>query len=216
MIRAVGLVRSFRRGSEIVEALKGISLEVGSGESVVLFGPSGAGKTTTLNIIGGMDLPDHGRVEVLGRDLGRCDLVDFRRHHVGFIFSDFFLIPTLTALENVALPTLWTGRGDTRRARELLAMVGLESRAGHYPGELSGGELQRVAIARALVNRPQLLIADEPTANLDTKTRDQVMELFESVNREQEITLVMATHDRDLLSHAHRTIRLEDGRVVDA
>lgn len=214
MIDAQGLVKIYRRGREEIMALKGIDFRIEKNEFVVFFGPSGAGKTTTLNLIGGMDLPDRGQLKVLEHRLSMNELARYRREQVGFVFSEFCLIPTLTAIENVAMPLLWTSRHNPKKSRDLLGMVGLEHRMNHYPKELSGGEMQRVAIARALINEPKILLADEPTANLDTKTRDSVIDLFEKLNRESGITIILATHDAELVHGTFRIIRLEDGRII--
>ncbi len=215
MIKAKDIVKTYRRGSEKIAALKGVSFCVEQGEFVILFGPSGAGKTTTLNIIGGMDMPDQGSISVLNQNLSKKELIQLRRFHIGFVFSEFFLIPTLTAHENVAMPLLWSGKTDSKRALELLSLVGLKHRINHYPKELSGGEMQRVAIARALINEPEILLADEPTANLDTGTRDSVIQLFDKLNLEKNLTIVLASHDGDLTRKDYRTIVLDDGRIVE-
>jgi ABC-type lipoprotein export system ATPase subunit len=221
---ASGLCRVYRRGAERIHALKGIDLTITAGEFVGVVGPSGAGKTTLLNLLGLMDRPTSGSLTVLGSDVthrgARLDAL--RRRNVGFVFQEFYLLPGLTALENVLLPSLWARDVVTRdgRARdrglELLRMVGLEHRASHRPAELSGGEMQRVAIARALAGSPRLLLADEPTGNLDTKTRDGVISLLPTLNRDSGLTVVLATHDLSLESRFTRVIRLEDGVVVNA
>ena len=200
-----------------VEILRGIDLELAAGESVSVVGPSGAGKTTLLMVIGGLERPTTGRVEVAGENLAALDedaLARFRGAHVGIVFQAFHLIPTMTAIENVAAPRELTGAADAfSRAREELAAVGLDHRLGHYPGELSGGEQQRVAIARALVNRPHLVLADEPTGNLDAATGDQVIgHLFER-SRNRHAALVLITHESRLAARCDRTLRMADGRV---
>ncbi len=221
MIKAQSLVKIYRRGATAVTALDALSLDIGTGEFVALLGPSGAGKTTTLNLIGGMDMPDTGTVEIEGEELTRRNAVRVRREKIGFVFSEFFLIPTLNAVENVMVPLLWATnvsrrekQGHHRQAARLLDMVEMGHRASHYPRELSGGEMQRIAIARALVNTPAIVLADEPTANLDTATRDNVMGLFRRLNRENGITIVIATHDRELAGQTERIIRIEDGRIT--
>jgi len=191
-----------------------MSFDVEKGEFVALLGPSGAGKTTTLNVIGGMDNPDSGTVEISGRKLSKSDSIRLRREKIGFVFSEFYLIPTLTAIENVMMPLLWSKKVDCQRADDLLSMVELGHRKNHYPRELSGGEMQRVAIARALINEPEIILADEPTANLDTKTRDNIMDLFRKLNSDKVITIILATHDRELARRTKRIIRLEDGRII--
>ena len=200
-----------------VEILRGIDLDMAAGETVSVVGPSGAGKTTLLMIIGGLERPSGGQVTVTDRDLGTLDedgLARFRGRHVGIVFQTFHLIPTMTALENVAAPRELAGEPDAfDRAREELTAVGLEHRLGHYPGELSGGEQQRVAIARALVNRPGLLLADEPTGNLDAATGDLVMEHLFARSRDSGATLVLITHETRLAGMCDRSIRMVDGRI---
>jgi putative ABC transport system ATP-binding protein len=215
-VLARGLVREYRRGVERIRALKGVDITIGEGEFVGIVGHSGAGKTTLLNLAGLMDRPTAGSLAVLGHDVGRsgAGMDRLRRENVGFVFQEFFLIPSLTALENVLLPALWSGADRRQRARELLELVGLGRRVNHRPGELSGGEMQRVAVARALVNSPRLLLADEPTGNLDTKTRDEVLGLLAGLNRDSGLTVVVATHDTGLRSRFARVIRLENGEVA--
>jgi putative ABC transport system ATP-binding protein len=216
-VRADGLVRVYRRGAEEIRALSGIALDVKEGEVVGVVGHSGAGKTTLLNLLGLMDRPTSGRLSVLGTDVTRrgVGLDALRRKNIGFVFQEFYLMPTLSALENVLLPTMWGGgRGSRQRAQELLGRVGLGKRMSHRPTELSGGEMQRVAVARSLVNSPRLLLADEPTGNLDTKTRDDIYNLLIELNRDFGLTVVVATHDTSLESRFTRVVRLEDGHVV--
>ena len=200
-----------------VEILRGIDLELAAGESVSVVGPSGAGKTTLLMVVGGLERPTAGRVEVAGEDLAALDedaLARFRGAHVGIVFQAFHLIPTMTAIENVAAPRELAGAADAfERAREELAAVGLGHRLGHYPGELSGGEQQRVAIARALVNRPDLVLADEPTGNLDAATGDQVMSHLFARSRDRGAALLLITHEAGLAARCNRTIRMADGRI---
>ena len=200
-----------------VEVLRGIDLDLAPGETVSVVGPSGAGKTTLLMVIGGLERPSSGHVEVAGADLANLDedsLAQFRGAHVGIVFQAFHLIPTMTAIENVAAPRELAGARDAfDRAREELAAVGLEHRLGHYPGELSGGEQQRVAIARALVNGPALVLADEPTGNLDAATGDQVVGHLFARSRERQAALLLITHEARLAALCDRTIRMADGRV---
>jgi putative ABC transport system ATP-binding protein len=207
-------------GSGIVTAVDGIDLTITSGEFVALMGPSGSGKSTLLNLLGGLDRPTAGEIMVDGVNLGRArkrDLVEYRRHRVGFIFQSFHLLAHRTALENVEVPMMLSGQapGPRReRAQGLLAQVGLAARAGHRPNELSGGEQQRVAIARALANEPRILLADEPTGNLDSATGADVMELLRELNRGG-LALVVVTHDPRAGAYAGRVVHLSDGRVVD-
>ena len=212
-----GLAVTLTGAAGPVEILRGIDLDLAPGESVSVVGPSGAGKTTLLMVIGGLERPTAGRVEVAGEDLAALDedaLARFRGAHVGIVFQAFHLIPTMTAIENVAAPRELAGAADAfDRAREELAAVGLDHRLGHYPGELSGGEQQRVAIARALVNRPALLLADEPTGNLDAATGDQVIGHLFARSRARESALLLITHEARLAALCDRTIRMADGRV---
>ena len=200
-----------------VEVLRGIDLDLAAGETVSVVGPSGAGKTTLLMIIGGLERASTGQVTVAGHDLGTLDedgLARFRGRHVGIVFQAFHLIPTMTAIENVAAPRELAGEADAfERAGAELSAVGLGHRVGHYPGELSGGEQQRVAIARALVNRPSLVLADEPTGNLDAATGGQVMDHLFARSRDSGATLVLITHEARLADLCGRTIRMMDGRI---
>ena len=212
-----GLSVTLTGAAGAVEVLRGIDLDLAAGETVSVVGPSGAGKTTLLMIIGGLERPTGGQVTVAGHDLGSLDedgLARFRGRHVGIVFQSFHLIPTMTAIENVAAPRELAGEVDAfERAREELTAVGLKHRVGHYPGELSGGEQQRVAIARALVNRPSLVLADEPTGNLDAATGEQVMDHLFSRSRDSGATLVLITHEARLAALCGRTICMMDGRV---
>jgi len=214
MISVRKIVKKFKRGRETVTALKGIDLDITPGEFIVLLGPSGAGKTTLLNIIGGMDMPDHGSLEMNGESVLNTDMTKYRRNNVGFIFSEFYLIPTLSAYENVLLPQLWIGKSDPIYIRKLFSYVELDQRLHHFPKELSGGEMQRVAIARSLVNHPQIVLADEPTANLDTRTRDLIVNLFARLTEEQSIAILLATHDHSIAQSGDRTVRLSEGRII--
>ena len=212
-----GLSVTLTGAAGAVEILRGIDLDLTAGEAVSVIGPSGAGKTTLLMIIGGLERPSAGEVSVAGHDLRILDedgLAQFRGRHVGIVFQSFHLIPTMTALENVAAPRELAGEsGAFERARAELAAVGLDHRLGHYPGELSGGEQQRVAIARALVNQPSLLLADEPTGNLDAATGAQVMDHLFARTGDNGATLVLITHEARLAGLCGRTIRMVDGRI---
>ncbi|MET9161035.1 ABC transporter ATP-binding protein [Streptomyces parvulus] len=220
MVRVEGVRKSYQQGTAVVHALRGISFEVPRGELVALKGRSGSGKTTLLNIVGGLDAPDAGRVEVDGRDLADLDeegLLALRRDRVGFVFQSFGLIPILTAAENVGVP-MRLRRTATREREDrvalLLSLVGLADHAAQRPGELSGGQQQRVAIARALANNPALLIADEPTGQLDAETGHAVMELLRAVVHSEQVTALVATHDATLLDLADRVLELRDGEIV--
>jgi putative ABC transport system ATP-binding protein len=218
-VRLVNLHRRYRLDGAHVDALRGVSLSVARGEFVALVGPSGSGKSTVLNLIGGLDSPTEGQVWVDGVELTAQDergLTAHRRHRVGFVFQSFNLLPRLTALENVAVPLTFVGVPEAERlarARTLLAQVGLGGRLDHRPTQLSGGEQQRVAIARALIAEPALLLADEPTGNLDTATGGEVMALLQRLNAGRGLTLLVVTHDPEVAAYAHRVVRLRDGRV---
>ncbi|MFF9178516.1 ABC transporter ATP-binding protein [Streptomyces sp. NPDC014793] len=221
MVRVEDVHKSYGRGAAAVHALRGVSLEIPRGELVALKGRSGSGKTTLLNIVGGLDAPDRGRVEVDGQDLaglGESGLLELRRDRIGFVFQSFGLIPILTAAENVGVP-LRLRRAEPREREErvelLLSLVGLAGHAAQRPGELSGGQQQRVAIARALANRPALLIADEPTGQLDAETGHAVMELLRAVVRSERATALVATHDANLLDLADRVLELRDGEIIE-
>ena len=219
MVRVENVHKSYGRGAAAVHALRGVSFEVPRGELVALKGRSGSGKTTLLNIVGGLDVPDRGRVTVDGQDLsvlGEEGLLALRRDRVGFVFQSFGLIPILTAAENVGVP-MRLCRTDVRAREErvelLLALVGLADHAAQRPAELSGGQQQRVAIARALANSPALLIADEPTGQLDAETGHAVMELLRAVVHSEQVTALVATHDATLLDLADRVLELSDGGI---
>ena len=220
VIRLVGLVRRYQMGTETVEAVAGVDLDIGYGEFVALMGASGSGKSSLLNLIGGLDRPSAGEMWVGGLELGRSkqrDLVLHRRHRVGFIFQSFNLLAYRTAAENVEVPMMLAGVPPAKRRERALALldqVGLAARAGHRPNQLSGGEQQRVAIARSLANNPAILLADEPTGNLDSTTGAGVMDLLRRLNREQRLTLVVVTHDPAVGGYADRVVRLRDGLIV--
>ncbi|AVV44641.1 ABC transporter ATP-binding protein [Streptomyces sp. ID05-04B] len=222
MVRVENVHKSYGQGAAAVHALRGVSFDIPRGEIVALKGRSGSGKTTLLNIVGGLDTPDRGRVTVDGLDLselGEDGLLALRRDRVGFVFQSFGLIPILTAAENVGVP-MRMRRTEVREREErvelLLSLVGLADHAAQRPGELSGGQQQRVAIARALANNPSLLIADEPTGQLDAETGHAVMELLRAVVRSEHVTALVATHDATLLDLADRVLELRDGEIRDA
>ena len=220
IVSAKGLSRTFFLGGEPVRAIDGVDLEVGEGEFVVFKGKSGSGKSTLLSLIAGLDRPTSGSLEVSGIDLQKLSsgqLARFRQERVGMVFQSFNLLPTLSVVENIALPALLAG-GQTgpvyEKARELLRLAELEHRAHHRPSEISGGEMQRTAIARALVNDPVLIIADEPTGNLDTKTGERILDFIKDLNRNLGRTVIVATHSTNTDAMAHRILNLEDGRII--
>jgi putative ABC transport system ATP-binding protein len=219
LIRARGLARRYQVGKQEVLALNGVDLDVERGEFVALVGPSGSGKSTLLSLTGGLDRPTDGEIWVDGLELGKAsdkELVRYRRGNIGFIFQSFNLLATRSAVENVETPLMLAevGRKERReRALQLLQSVGLEKRAHHRPNELSGGEMQRVAVARALANRPVLLLADEPTGNLDSKTGEDILNLLRGLLSTQGITLMLVTHDMQVASYADRVVHLRDGRI---
>ncbi len=215
VLGALALTKVYARGREQVRALDGVTFELRKGEFVAITGPSGAGKSTLLNLVGCMDAPTSGKLELLGQpvqNLSDRERTRLRRLEIGFVFQHFGLLPTLTVAENVALPGLFARRPAGPWADEVLAKVGLEHRRNHRPQELSGGEMQRVAIARALINRPALLLADEPTGNLDSKTGEAIIALFAQLNREG-LTILVATHNPALAGAAGRQLQLRDGRL---
>lgn len=218
IISAAGLTRTYLRGREEVRALDNVAFEVQPGEFVAVVGPSGAGKSTLLNLVGCMDAPTSGSLKLMGRsmeDIDETERTRFRRDQLGFVFQHFGLIPTLTVSENIALPSLFAGRSPGARVEELLSRMGLKHRRSHRPRELSGGEMQRVAIARALINKPLLLLADEPTGNLDTANGRAIIDLFEQLNREG-LTILVVTHNPALAQSAHRRLELVDGQLVES
>ena len=221
MVQALGVDRDVEDGGSVVHALRGIDLTVGRGELVAVRGRSGSGKTTLLNVLGGLDRPTAGQVIVDGVDIGSLDeagVVDLRRSSVAYIFQAFGLVPILSAAENVEVPLRLVrteGLERDRRVYDLLDLVGLAERARHRPYELSGGEQQRVAIARALANRPKLLLADEPTGQLDSETGHTIMTLLRTIVRTEGVTAVVATHDPAMLDVADRVLELRDGRLTD-
>jgi ABC-type lipoprotein export system ATPase subunit len=219
LLSAHGLRKTYTIGSRTLEVLRGVDVEIARGDFVALRGASGTGKSTLLHLIGGLDSPNAGEIIFRGQKLSEFSeskLTNFRNRSVGFVFQSYHLLPELTALENVCLSARIAriSTGDAaKRARGLLGRVGLAERTDHKPSELSGGEQQRVAIARALVNEPELLLADEPTGNLDSRTGGEIIELLKSLRVENQTTLVIATHDEKVATHAQRVIELVDGRI---
>ena len=220
IVEARDLAREYAFGKERVHALRGVTFDISDGDYVAIVGPSGCGKSTLLNLLGAIDRPTAGSVTIRGENVGRMrdrEATLFRLHNIGFVFQRFYLMQTLSARENVELPMAEAGVKSAERAaraRELLAYVGLEHRERHRPSELSGGEQQRVAIARSLANRPAILLADEPTGELDAKTGAEIIGLFERLNGDG-TTLIVVTHDEDLASAARRRIHMRDGVIID-
>ncbi|MBT3285091.1 ABC transporter ATP-binding protein [Candidatus Bathyarchaeota archaeon] len=219
VIELRNLLRYYQMGNENVKALDGVNLNIGRGEYVSIVGPSGSGKTTLFNLIGGLDKPTDGNVFIDGVDISQLDAYELawlRCRKIGYIFQSFNLIQVLTAVENVALPTVFAGtptNEGTRKAEKLLEMVGLEDRIHHRPGELSAGQQQRVAIARALANDPAIILADEPTGNLDLNTGMEIIDLLHGLNKSQGLTLVAATHDLKMIKASDRIVWMRDGQV---
>ncbi len=217
IIEGYGLKRHYLRGTETVKALDGVDIQIRPGEIVSVLGPSGSGKTTLINLLSCLDAPTEGTLSVAGRPvagLSEDELVEVRRGTLGFVFQQFHLLPTLTVTENVELPLLFLGRPvDRERTRAVLETVGLSDRATHLPNELSGGQMQRVAIARALMIEPKILVADEPTGNLDKKTGESILELFKQLAKKG-LAIIITTHNLALGYEADRVITLEDGRIV--
>jgi len=221
LLSAKALTKSYTMGRRILDVLRGVNLEVPRGEFLALRGASGAGKSTLLHLIGGLDSPNGGEIHFAGQNIAAFSepkLTDFRNRRVGFVFQAYHLLPELDALENVCLPArvarVPVARAEAR-GRELLTRVGLSDRVEHKPFELSGGEQQRVAIARALINEPELILADEPTGNLDSHTGGEIIELLKKLHAEQQTTLVIATHDAKVAAHARRVFELVDGCIVE-
>jgi len=219
IIEAKKLTKRYQLFAEDIVAVNSVDLEIHQGDFISLMGPSGSGKTTLLDLLGCLTSASSGTLTMFGRDVSTVrenKLVDIRRGSIGFVFQEYLLIPTLTAVENVELPMVFARRPvDRNRARELLQKVGLGNRAGHLPKELSGGERQRVAIARSLAVSPRLLLADEPTGNLDTENSKGVFALFEQLNKEDGFTIIVTTHDETLGTRASKIIRLQDGRIAE-
>lgn len=218
IIKIKDIKRNFALGNEVVYVLKGVNLEIERGEYVALMGPSGSGKSTLMNILGCLDTPTSGHYTLNGKDVSKMDersLAEIRNKEIGFVFQTFNLLPRTTALDNVALPMIYAGKSKSernKRAAEVLEQVGLADRMDHHPNQLSGGQRQRVAVARALVNHPSIILADEPTGNLDTKTSIEIMALFDEIHAKGN-TVILVTHEEDIAAHAHRIIRLRDGVV---
>ncbi|HLN94553.1 MAG TPA: ABC transporter ATP-binding protein [Flavobacterium sp.] len=218
LIEIRGLRRNFQLGGETLEVLKGIDLDIQKGEYVALMGPSGSGKSTLMNLLGCLDTPTSGRYVLNGKDVSTLhddELAEIRNKEIGFVFQTFNLMPRTTALDNVALPMVYAGYGKSdrhARAREVLTQVDLANRMDHQPNQLSGGQRQRVAIARALVNKPSIILADEPTGNLDSKTSVEIMALFNDIHA-QGNTVILVTHEEDIAAYAKRVIRLRDGMI---
>jgi putative ABC transport system ATP-binding protein len=218
MIELKDIVKTYQMGQVEIQALRGLSCRIEKGEMVAIMGPSGCGKSTLMNIIGCLDVPTSGSYSLDGVEVSRlsdAQLADVRNRKIGFVFQNFNLIPRTSAVDNVELPLLYGNKSNSRKlALEALDRVGMSPRAAHKPTELSGGEQQRVAIARSLVNNPAIILADEPTGNLDSKSSHEIMAILEELNREDRITIVLVTHDREIGSHTQRIIFLRDGQIV--
>jgi len=218
IIQLQNIAKSYKIGTEVIHALRSVSLEIHKNEYVALMGPSGSGKSTLMNVLGCLDSPSDGEYVLNGKSVAKmldAELAEVRNKEIGFVFQSFNLLPRSTTLENVMLPLVYAGYSKEeriKRAKEVLEQVGLGSRMMHKPNELSGGQRQRVAIARALVNNPSIILADEPTGNLDSKTSVEIMALLEDIHK-QGNTIVLVTHEEDIAQHAHRIVRLKDGLV---
>ncbi len=218
VIHLVDIVKNYKVGTQVVKALRSVSLQINAGEYVAIMGASGSGKSTLMNVLGCLDTPTSGTYILNGQDVSHLiddELAEIRNSEIGFIFQTFNLLPRNSALENVMLPLVYAGvKKDARleRAEQMLTDVGLADRVDHKPNELSGGQRQRVAVARALINNPAILLADEPTGNLDSRTSEEIMQLFSNIHK-QGNTLIVVTHEEDIARHAHRIIRLKDGQI---
>jgi putative ABC transport system ATP-binding protein len=220
-IEAINLTKVYFRGSEEIPAVNDVSLQINKGDFISIIGPSGSGKTTLVNLLGCLDNPTSGELSLAGRSifnkgkrLSERDLTKIRRETFGYIFQNFYLIPTLTVMENVMLPlTFYRKPGTENEAVKLLQLLGIEHRKDHLPGQISGGEMQRVAIARAMVNMPEILLADEPTGNLDTKRSVEILKVLQELNRNIGLTVIMVTHNQELAQYAHRMFEMKDGHI---
>lgn len=218
IIQLSELRKTYQVGKQVVRALDGVSMSVNANEYVALMGPSGSGKSTLMNVLGCLDTPTSGRYELNNTDVSRLDdddLAEIRNKEIGFVFQTFNLLPRYTALDNVALPLIYAGFSKAEReerARSVLTQVGLQDRMDHRPNEMSGGQQQRVAVARALVNNPSIILADEPTGNLDTKTSYEIMALFQDIH-DKGNTVIIVTHEEDIAGYSHRIVRLRDGQI---
>jgi putative ABC transport system ATP-binding protein len=221
LVRVSHVHKYYTRGGETIDVLKDLSLDIPEGDFLALMGPSGSGKTTLLNLLGGLDRPSSGSIDIAGTDIGRLSggqLSKWRAHHIGFVFQLYNLLPVLTAERNVELPLLLTKLSKSERSKRVgiaLKVVGLAERAKHYPRQLSGGQEQRVGIARAIVTDPTLLLADEPTGDLDRKSGDEILDLLSALNRDHGKTIVMVTHDPRAAERAKRTLHLEKGQLME-
>jgi len=222
-IETKNLTKIYSRGNEEVISVNAVSLQILKGDFISIIGPSGSGKTTLVNLLGCLDNPTSGEVTLAGRPifgggkrLSEGELTKIRRETFGYIFQNFYLIPTLTVLENVLLPlTFYHKPGTENEAAKLLGLLGMEHRKKHLPGQISGGEMQRVAIARAMVNKPEILLADEPTGNLDTKRSEEIVEVLQGLNKSVGLTIIMVTHNQDLAHHADRILEMRDGKISE-
>ncbi|MGJ5642229.1 ABC transporter ATP-binding protein [Formosa sp. S-31] len=218
VIEISNIIRDFKLGQETVHVLKGINLTIEKGDYIAIMGPSGSGKSTLMNLLGCLDTPTGGTYILNGKDVSKMsddELADIRNTEIGFVFQTFNLLPRTTAIDNVALPMVYAGYSKSdrnKRAEEVLTQVGLADRMDHKPNQLSGGQRQRVAVGRALVNNPSIILADEPTGNLDSKTSVEIMSLFDTIHQ-QGNTVILVTHEEDIAEHAHRIIRLRDGLI---
>ena len=220
-IEAINLTKVYLRGSEEIPAVNDVSLQINKGDFISIIGPSGSGKTTLINLLGCLDNPTSGELSLGGRPifnngkrLSERELTKIRRETFGYIFQNFYLIPTLTVMENVMLPlTFYRKPASEDEGIKLLKLLGMEHRKDHLPGQISGGEMQRVAIARAMVNMPEILLADEPTGNLDTKRSAEIVQVLQELNRTVGLTLIMVTHNQELARHAHRMFEMKDGQI---